>query len=85
VEIPSEKKKKYIEAIENWVACPTHVLEDVQKLYGKLLHASLMVPMGRAYLTNLEIMLGSFSNHPFVPHHAPHNTADDLIWWKDIL
>ena len=65
--------------------CLTHVLKDVQKLYGKLLHASLMVPMGQAYLTNLETMLGFFSNHPFVPHHAPHDTANDLIWWKDTL
>jgi hypothetical protein len=30
-------------------------------------------------------MLGSFSNCPFVPHHAPCNTTDDLVWWKDIL
>jgi hypothetical protein len=44
-----------------------------------------MVADARTYLTNLEIMLGSFSNRPFVPHHAPRNTADDLIWWKDIL
>jgi hypothetical protein len=85
VAIPSEKKKKYIDAIKNWATRPTHVLEDVQKLYGKLLHASLVVPMGRAYLTNLETMLGSFSNRPFVPHHAPRDTANDLIWWKDTL
>jgi hypothetical protein len=85
VAIPSEKKKKYIDAIKNWATCPTHVLEDVQKLYGKLLHASLVVPMGRAYLTNLETMLSSFSNCPFVPHHAPCDTANNLIWWKDTL
>jgi hypothetical protein len=46
VAIPEKKKKKYINAIENWTSCSTHVLKDMQKLYGKLLHASLMVAMG---------------------------------------
>ena len=36
---------------------PTHSLEDVEKLYGQLLHVCLVVPMGRAYLTELERML----------------------------
>jgi hypothetical protein len=85
VAIPSKKKTKYIDAIENWASCPTHALKDVQELYGKLLHASLVVPVGRAYLTNLEAMLGLFNNSPFVPHHAPRDTAYDLNWWKDIL
>ena len=85
VAIPSEKKRKYIDAIEDWASRMTHVLDDVQKLYGKLLHASLVVPRGRAYLTSLEAMLGSFNNRPFIPHHAPCDTVNDLLWWKETL
>jgi hypothetical protein len=72
-------------AISEWFSKPTHPLEEVQKLYGKLLHACLVVPAGRAYLTNLEIMLGSFASSPFVPHHPPRDTAKDLSWWLSVL
>ena len=37
-----------------------HTLEEVEKFYGKLLHVSLVRPMGQAYLTELEHMLGIF-------------------------
>ena len=64
VEIMEEKKNKYKDAIKEWQSQPTHTLEDVQKLYGKLLHASLVAPAGRAYLTNLETMLGTSTASP---------------------
>jgi hypothetical protein len=70
VTIPPTKKEKYSDAIAKQAVSPTHTLEDVQKLYGKLLHASLVVPAGRAYLTNLESMLSTFNNHPLISHHA---------------
>jgi hypothetical protein len=83
--IPSQKKEKYLVAITEWSMCSTHVLEDIQKLHGKLLHASLMATTGCAYLTSLEAMLSTFNNHPFVPHHAPWDTAPNLQWWMRTL
>jgi len=71
--------------IAEWIANTMHHLKDVQKLYRKLLHASLMVPDRRAYLTNLESMLSTFNNCPFVPHHAPRGTTQDLEWWTKTL
>jgi hypothetical protein len=85
VAITEKKKAKYRAAIQEWMLHPTHSLEEVQKLYGKLLHASLVLPAGRAYLTNLESLMASFSGNPFVPHHAPRHTAADLSWWFDAL
>jgi len=85
VSISKEKKAKYKAVIEEWLSKPIHTLEDVQKLYGKLLHASLIVPAGRAYLTKLEAMLGSFATSPFVPRHPPRNTSNDLRWWLNIF
>src|ERR1700678_4779698 len=74
VEVTEEKKNKYRDAIKDWLSRPAHTLDDVQKLYGKLLHASLWAMAGRAYLTNLEAMLGTFVANPFTPRHPPQNT-----------
>ena len=85
VAIPAEKKLKYLNAIKEWEKKSTHTLAEVQKLYGKLLHASLVVTAGRAYLTNLEAMLSGFTNSPFVPHTPPRDTSNDLKWWAEHL
>jgi len=85
VAIPDPKKIKYLAAITEWESKPTHTLLEVQQLYGKLLHASLVASAGKAYLTNLEAMLGIFRDRPFVPHTPPRHTADDLKWWKWLL
>lgn len=81
VKISPAKKSKYCEAISSWCLRKTHVLLDVQQLYGKLLHACLVVPAGCAYLTSLEAMLGICSSRPFVPHHVVKHIANDLDWW----
>ena len=85
VAISTEKKLKYLNAIEEWERKPTHTLAEVQKLYGKLPHASLVVSAGRAYLTNLEAMLSGFNCSPFVPHTPPCSTPEDLRWWASCL
>jgi hypothetical protein len=85
VKITKEKKAKYKTTIREWLACSTHTLEDVQKLYGKLLHTSLVATAGCAYLTNLEAMLETFNINSFVFHHPPQNTDDDLQWWPVML
>jgi hypothetical protein len=85
VAIPERKKAKYKAAIEDWLPCQTHNLDEAQKLYGKLLHACLVLPAGRAYLTCLESLMASFSSNPFVPHHAPRHTSSDLSWWFNEL
>ena len=71
VAVPTEKKEKYLNMIEEWCQKPKHTLVKVQGLYGKLLHTSLGIPVGRAYLTALEAMLSGFNNCPFVPTPRP--------------
>jgi hypothetical protein len=58
VALPHDKREKYRAAISNWTARITHTLDQVQSLYGKLLHACHIIPVGRAYLTRLEIFMG---------------------------
>ena len=85
VAVLTEKKAKYLSAIEEWHQKLRHTLVEVQGLYGKLLHTSLVIPTGQAYLTTLETMLSGFNNCPFVPHTPPRNTSSDLEWWTDLL
>jgi len=85
VAVPAEKKLKYLNMIEEWEKKPTHALAEVQRLYGKLLHVSLVIHARHTYLTNLEAMHSGFNNSPFVPHTPPHNTPDDLKWWPKLL
>ena len=85
VSLQTKKKDKYLDAAEKWRRRETHTLEDVQKLYGKLLHTCLVIPEGRAYLTKLERMLGVFHNTPHKPRHPPRCTDNDLLWWLRTL
>jgi len=67
VSLQEKKKVKYRSAVEEWWRQKVHTLEDVQKLYGKLLHTCLVVPEGRAYLTKLESILRIFHKTPHKP------------------
>ena len=69
----------------SWEETPHHTLQEVEGLYGKLLHASSVVVASRAYLTELESMLGLYSDHPLISHTPPKHTFNDLVWWKNIL
>ena len=81
VALTAEKRQKYSLAILNWHSRHKHDLNDVQKLYGKLLHACLVIPAGRSYLTSLESMLVLCSPHPFALYSPVRELAEDLSWW----
>lgn len=85
VSLPDSKKEKYRRAIFEWKQRPTHTLEDARKPYGKLLYSCHVIPRGRAYLTNLEKMMGTFLECPFVPRHPPAHLTEDLVWWQEAL
>jgi len=85
VSIGTKKKTKYLAAIQEWEARHTHTLDNVERLYGKLLHTCLVIPSGRAYLTRLETMLGTCHDHPFVPCAPVKGISTDLEWWASVL
>jgi hypothetical protein len=85
VSLTAQKREKYSASITAWLSRRTHILSDVEKLHGKLIHSCLIVPKGRAYLTNLEAMLCIFDDRPFMPHKAPRYTSEDLEWWLEQL
>lgn len=83
--LAGEKKLKYLQAIRIWRERTAHVLINIQQLYGKLLHATLVVPKGRAYLTSLEAMLRLAAVKPFLPQRPVKRLAADLDWWEILL
>jgi hypothetical protein len=85
VGLPDGKKEKYLQAIWEWESKPKLTLDEVQKLYGKLLHTCHIVPAGCAYLTNLEAFMGACHNSPFCLCYPPRRTPSDLSWWKERL
>ena len=82
IQLLDGKRTKYLSAIEEWEERRTHNLLETQKLYGKLHHATMVLPAGRAYLTGLEAMLAMCNDRPFLPHSPPRDTPNDLEWWK---
>lgn len=85
VTITESKRIKYLHAIETWQRERTHDLKELQKLYGKLLHASQVIRAGRAYLVHLESMLGIFRDKPFMKRTPPRGSIEDLNWWHRTL
>ena len=85
VSLPEKKIQKYRKAITEWQTTRTHDLQELQKLYGKLLHATNVHTHGRAYLTGLEAMFPIFRDDPFKPRTPPHSVSTDLNWWDQIL
>ena len=85
VHLRKEKKAKYLAVIAEWEQRKKHNLLEVQKLYGKLLHAAPVIPAERAHLTSLEAMLAICNNSPFIPRSPPQDTPSDLEWWKTRL
>ena len=63
VSLATTKREKYLEVMQLWLKQLMHTLKDVKKLHGKLLHTCLVLPMGWAYLTELERMLVILSYH----------------------
>jgi hypothetical protein len=80
-----KKRAKYAAAITEWQKKRTHNLLETQELHGKLQHASLVIPSGRAYLTSMEAMLATCHDRPFLPRTPPKDTPSDLEWWKQRL
>lgn len=85
VRLSSEKAAKYLQAIIDWLTTRTHSGQQTESLYGRLLHACLAVPSGRAYLTALESMTAVAARNPHLERHDDKRLEADLRWWKHRL
>lgn len=85
VALTEAKRQKYLAALDVWLSKRTHTLLEAQKLHGKLLHTTSILPIGRAYLTALEAFLAISSDNPHVPRSPPRSTRHELEWWRKRL
>jgi hypothetical protein len=86
VALLEKKRIKYLAAINAWLGSAKHSLRDAQSLQGKLIHASLVLPAGRAFLTGLAAFIGRFdSNGHYSLRYAPKHVECDLLWWRERL
>ena len=85
VSLAVSKKEKFLKIMQEWLNKPTHTLGDMEKLHSKLLHTCLVIPMGQAYLSELECMLKIFHSSPLIPHSSPKGLQVDLKWWITVL
>lgn len=85
VSLHPNKQEKYLNTIHEWNSHRFHTLLQVQSLYGKLLHATYILPQGRLYLTSLERMLPTFHSNPHRPHRPSKGSHSDLLWWARTL
>ena len=85
VGIPMEKKDKYYTTITSSCQRKTHTLEQVQGLYGKLLHCTHVVPFGRLYLTGLERTMALLVTKSFRTIHPTRGVDGNLGWWFEQL
>ena len=81
VALSEAKKAKYSRAIDEWLQRHTHTLNELEQLYSKLLHASLVIPPGHAFVTGLEAMFPLYRHEPFKPRMPPRTVPRDLAWW----
>ena len=79
VSLADSKKEKYLMATKNWLSQTSHTLEEVEKLYSKLLHACLVRPTGWAYLMELECMFGIFHNSPLIPQSKETSKRPGMV------
>ncbi|KAF7325195.1 Reverse transcriptase ribonuclease h [Mycena kentingensis (nom. inval.)] len=71
VALPDSKKAKYLATIDEWERKRAHNLQEVQSLYGKLLHACLVIPEGRRTLPDWKPPLDSSTIVLFSPDPPP--------------
>ena len=82
VRLIEHKQAKYCHAIQEWNQSSKHALDQTEKLHGKLLHATLIMPAGCAYLTGLECLMAMQHDKPWIPIKSPKGTDYELSWWS---
>jgi hypothetical protein len=71
VSLTERKQEKYCQAIKDWNQSARHTLKETEKLHGKLLHTTHIIPKGCAYLFGLERLMATQRDKPHVPLTPP--------------
>ena len=85
VQIPVEKKIRYLSKLEPWLPDKKFTQREAQSLLGTLVHCSLAMPDSRSRLPALSRFVTSFNTapSPFV-RKSPHSSVlSDITWWRN--
>lgn len=87
VQIPSDKKLRYLSKLEPWIHGRKFSRKDAESVLGTLVHCSLAIPDGRSRLPAISRFVTSF-NHvssPFVCKTPGTGVLADIDWWRTHL
>lgn len=89
VEIPDDKRVKYISKLEKWTASSRHTRKEAEALHGTLVHCSLAIPDSRSRLPALSRFASKFPidrpNSAFLTRTPNSSVLSDISWWMDTL
>ncbi|PPQ94515.1 hypothetical protein CVT25_014169 [Psilocybe cyanescens] len=87
VQIPDDKKTRYLEKLLPWVKDQKFTLQEAESIFGTLVHCSLAVPEGRSRLPALSRFVSSFSRStsPFIRRSPNISVLNDITWWRECL
>jgi hypothetical protein len=84
VEIPAEKKARYLEKLARWVGGAQFNEKQTDTILGTLVHCSLAVPHSRSRLPAISNFASSFSHasSPFSKRTPNATVLADIEWWR---
>lgn len=87
VQIPDDKKSKYLLKLSPWTLGNKFTLRESQSLLGTLVHCSLAIPDGRSRLPALSRFTASFNTalSPFIQKTPNSSVLSDIAWWRKSL
>jgi len=87
VQIPDEKKRRYLEKLAPWIKGAKFTKRDTESLLGTLVHCALAIPNARSRLPSLSRFASSFQNtqSPFIRKSPSPAVLSDIDWWRNQL
>ena len=84
VQIPDDKKQRYISKLEPWVPGQKFSRKDAESILGTLVHCSLALPNGRSHLPAISRFASSFnySTSSFITKTPNPSVITDIVWWR---
>ena len=85
VSIPDDKRDAYLALIDSWLLPGAKfTAAEAARLHGKLVHASLIVRLGRPFIASISRFANTFkSDHARLQPPGP--LLSDLKWYKSLL
>ena len=84
VQIPDDKKLRYLAKLIPWTRGHRFAKKDAESLLGTLVHCSLAVPDGRSRLPSISRFTSSFNytRSPFAQKTPNASVLSDISWWR---